>query len=536
MKNRLLSLVSFFKRLFLQPFGQDLSFFIAVLIISSFVEIIYSCIYDKIFIAIYLGMHHFVICYFLTLISGLLQGKIRNLYHIIIYALLFLNSLIDLVCSAIYHNRFCLDYADIIMGTNLNEVLEAIQTYFSFQFVIYFFICLCLVLGLLMVIRRFTPILSLKKQFILLIAVFLSIIFISFNNHKSHWNIVSLGKIQAFMSISTVDLKEYKVNPKLTIVSKATPKNIVLIIGESFSKSHSSLYSYKKRTNPHLDSLRTEGKLYVFENVRTSGLYTIEAFKNIMSTFTSQAADNNILWYKCLTLPEVMHTIGYHTEWISNQSRKGFHDNIITKYAELCDTMIFAGNQYAGQSKSEKDGILIDLVHKAMIDNSKKKNFFVIHMMGSHCAFNIRYPNSFDIFKSKEYEDKPVNQRELLAQYDNSILYNDYVVSSIMNLFKDEESIIIYFPDHGIDVFESTDSYIGHAMKGNSTSCEVASKIPFVIYTSSQYKDKYITECERIKKSRNKKFCTENIIYSLMDILGVKFQDNDDVNIYSLFS
>lgn len=62
-----------------------------------------------------------------------------------------------------------------------------------------------------------------------------------------------------------------------------TSPNVVIIIGESFIKRHSSLYGYNKTTNPNLEKLRQTGNLSVFTDVITTRHGTSEAFKLFLS-------------------------------------------------------------------------------------------------------------------------------------------------------------------------------------------------------------------------------------------------------------
>ena len=40
---------------------------------------------------------------------------------------------------------------------------------------------------------------------------------------------------------------------------------------------------------------------------------------------------------------------------------------------------------------------------------------------------------------------------------------------------------------------------------------------------------------ERMQESVDKQFCTDDLIYALMDIMNIRFHDNKDVDKYSLF-
>ena len=52
-------------------------------------------------------------------------------------------------------------------------------------------------------------------------------------------------------------------------------------------------------------------------------------------------------------------------------------------------------------------------------------------------------------------------KREVIAQYDNALYYNDYIVSGIIDKFRDEETLVIYVPDHGEAVYDEG-GFAGH--------------------------------------------------------------------------
>ena len=145
--------------------------------------------------------------------------------------------------------------------------------------------------------------------------------------------------------------------------------------------------------------------------------------------------------------------------------------------------------------------------------------------MGSHSSFKSRYPQSFSKFTENDYMHYKEHQREKLAAYDNSILYNDSVVYEIMSLFKDKEAVVLYFSDHAIDVYESSDDYISHAKIDNPVSVEAGKRIPFMIYTSSLYRQNFDGMIERIESAVDKPYCTEDLIYTIMDIIAIELEN-----------
>lgn len=70
----------------------------------------------------------------------------------------------------------------------------------------------------------------------------------------------------------------------------ARRKTLVLVIGESTTRQHMSLYGYTRPTTPKLEALR--GQLTVFNEVFASRPYTIEALQQIL-TFADQENPNS---------------------------------------------------------------------------------------------------------------------------------------------------------------------------------------------------------------------------------------------------
>ena len=142
----------------------------------------------------------------------------------------------------------------------------------------------------------------------------------------------------------------------------------------------------------------------------------------------------------------------------------------------------------------------------------------------------------FDIFE-KDYDYLPKHQRKNVAEYDNATLYNDFVVDSILKVFCDKEAIIFYISDHGQDIYYSNDNYCGHGMEANAKSDSIGRDIPFMIYTSSQFKNKFPSIIKKIENSVNNQFNTEDFIYSLLQKkdyeASLKIHKNDTITPFS---
>ena len=208
------------------------------------------------------------------------------------------------------------------------------------------------------------------------------------------------------------------------------------------------------------------------------------------------------------------HKAGYHLTWISNQQQYGAFNNISSGQSLLCDERFFHGGE--GQSM---DMSVVDSYK--LLEKVYSHNLFFFHLYGQHPEFDKRYPATFSRFKPDDY-DVPRNQKNILAAYDNATLYNDSVVAAIISCFKDEDALVIYLADHGLDLFYTDSDYAAHGKPTNPKSDKLARQIPFMIYVSESFRQNHSELASRIIAAKAIPFCTELLIYKLLTFTGYK--------------
>ena len=324
---------------------------------------------------------------------------------------------------------------------------------------------------------------------------------------------------------SFADIEKYEytpTHPQIESSGNTAPAFIVIILGESFAPSHSSLYGYEKLTNPLLENKYEAGNLFIFNRVLSPGTRTADVFRSLLNTYLTDTAMTR-QWFNCTSLIEVMNTAGYHTFWLSNQEENGLITNIPGGHSKICDDAVFYRARY--------DGMLLDYE----VPKTNERNAVFYHLWGQHYLFQERYPKEFDVFNPEDYKNSAKeNQRQTLAYYDNATLYNDFIVNSIIDRYKDSDAVVFYVPDHGLDMFDTDSGYCGHAME-TPESQAIARKIPFMIYLSPLYQELRPEITDRIKNATDRAFCTDRLIYAVMDAASLRFLDNDEVEKYSLF-
>ena len=280
--------------------------------------------------------------------------------------------------------------------------------------------------------------------------------------------------------------------------------NIVVIIGESFSKYHSSLYSYPKATNPKLGEL-AQSNLYVYKDVITLFSYTTSVIKTIYG-ITRYRSDKTFP----PPFPSVLRGAGYRTHLYDQRDYLKEE-----KYQVIWSNMFDTKND----TKIRDD---LDLINS--IDVSKTEpSLYVISLRGQHYTYANRYPESFDRFKKDDYPEVSDKQHaEIIAHYDNATLYNDFVIYSLIRKFMDLEAVVLYFSDHGEEVYDYR-NFMGHGgISEKSKEIKYQIEVPFMIWVSDLYKEHHPCEAEKIKNAVNRPYNTGDLTYLIMDLSGVK--------------
>ena len=511
------------KETLLYPFKKDLVYFLILWILIA----LPNCYSQRnsIGYAVCLAMMYYIMAYVADVVLNLFHWVAKVLKPIVI-VLATLVATLNLYCYIVYDCLLSNDFIQIIGATNPNEAKEYFDTFITWRHIVVLILVLAMSIFIAVMIPKMQK-LKLGKSWIIasgmllvsvaVICLKLGIIKEEFAD-KERWNL-------NFEEV--VALRNHLTHPQLTESDSIHTSHIVIILGESFSSNHSSLYGYGKNTNPLLAEQARKGNLFVFKNVKSPCTHTTKAFKYLLNTYQI-GQESEHPWYESTNLIEAMKNAGYYTAWISNQSEKGMFDNIPSGHARLCDESFFLENE---TDTKRLDGKLIG---KASAKTQNKSMVFY-HLLGQHINFQERYPREYDNFKGTDYTTYAEHQRDVLAYYDNATLYNDFVVNAIMDLYKEQDAVVFYFSDHALDIFDTDPDYFGHARQ-TEASQKQGRIIPFIVYVSPLFQELHSEKVERIKASVNKPFCTDKFIYAVMDVTGYRFANNDDVQKFSLFN
>ncbi|WP_130905614.1 MULTISPECIES: phosphoethanolamine transferase CptA [unclassified Pseudomonas] len=297
------------------------------------------------------------------------------------------------------------------------------------------------------------------------------------------------------------------------------PSTLVLVIGESTNRQRMSLYGYPRKTTPELDKLKDQ--LAVFDNVITPRPYTIEALQQVL-TFADE--DNPDLYLSTPSLVSMMKQAGYKTFWITNQQTMTKRNTMLTTFSQQADEQVYLNNN-RNQNAAQYDGDVIEPFNKALADTAPRK-LIVVHLLGTHMSYQYRYPSTFDKFKDRNGVPAGVRDDQLPTynSYDNAVLYNDFVVSSLIKDYArtDPNGFLLYLSDHGEDVFDSP----GHSTLGRNESKPTAPMytIPFMAWASPKWRE---THDWNFAADLGRPYSSSHLIHTWADLAGLSFDELD---------
>lgn len=314
-----------------------------------------------------------------------------------------------------------------------------------------------------------------------------------------------------------------------TVYEKSDSLNVIFVIGESFIKSHASLYGYPLVTTPNLQLQKEKGNLFAFTDVITPYNYTSMSVKNMMSCNSLGESEK---WFDYPYFPVLFKNAGYNVYFWSNQHEAT--DGSVYEYA----LSSYLYNQKFSDSVYEKtnakpleyDGLLVDDFKKSCIDSLKSpQNLFLFHLSGQHTVFTSRFPQTEehkrftikDIHKEEPYINK--TKLQYIADYDNAILYGDGVLAQMMQLFADWNAVLVFLSDHGEEVYDYRDRMgRSYTDKVDSLYLRYQYEIPFVIWCSDRFKRNYPDVVNNIQEAVTKPFMIDNVCQLLFHLGGLQ--------------
>jgi heptose-I-phosphate ethanolaminephosphotransferase len=264
------------------------------------------------------------------------------------------------------------------------------------------------------------------------------------------------------------------------------------------------IYGYYRETTPLLN--KRKNQLKVFQQVISPNVHTIPALGKILTLENTKDLSKKYNQ----TLVQLFNASGFKTYWLSNQAALGINETSTRRISKISQSDFFTDGNLL-------DEVLLPQLKKILNDKCSKK-FIVLHLMGTHGAYNKRYPSKFEVFKSKPQTIFPSELAyKSINEYDNAILYNDFIVDQIINQIEEKNtySSVLYLADHGDDVYQS----INTACHNEDRATKPMFDIPFIIWMSKKYKE----DRQDLTFNTKRKYNSESLFHSVADLANIDF-------------
>lgn len=420
-----------------------------------------------------------------------------------------------------FNNFLNPSFLEAFLNTNMAESIEFISIYINFKF---FGILIFMIVALILLKIKINIKINNKLNIAFIILIFavcfgndlrraikydfsryINIPFIKFNKELIYTDDILINsKImqESYLKIAN-NHEKLKANENI--------KNIVLIIGESSRRSAYQDYGQGLNTTPNLINIKNK---IIYSDV----IAPYASTNPVMSVLLNFANLDNLSerkFYENLDIINLFKLANYKTFWISNQDYISEWGNNAASVGIMSDFSYFT-NKYMSSSDTlsyaKYDGVLLPIIKNLKLSDN---NFIVIHLLGNHGNYKKRYPKEFAKFNESDIKTN-ISDKKSIAEYYNSILYTDYIIQNIYDIFKNDDSLIIYLSDHAESLYDDkSKSVLGHILD------KITAEIPFIILYSNSFEENHKKLLKDLNKAKDLPFMSDDLIHLICDIAGI---------------
>lgn len=315
-------------------------------------------------------------------------------------------------------------------------------------------------------------------------------------------------------------------------VARADQREIyVVIVGETSRRANWSLFGYSRATTPRLDEIKD--KLFRFGHATANATTTsvsvpITLMRTTAGTLQVSRSERSVI--------SLLKEAGFATYWISNQEPFGPFANSVSAIANEADHVSFPkGAGVIGDNRNDDSNLLSRLDNVLETTRNSGKVAVFLHMHGSHWNYKDRYPPSFEKFPDESNEPRVLPRRhaQLVDEYDNSVLFTNYVIREVIDKLASSNcnAGLIYFSDHGERLFDDGADDIGHGFPIPSRE-EI--EVPLMLWLSESYRRANSAAVKNLEQNAQSAVQLNSVFETIVDLAKIQY-DKRDLSL-SLFS
>jgi lipid A ethanolaminephosphotransferase len=289
----------------------------------------------------------------------------------------------------------------------------------------------------------------------------------------------------------------------------------VIVVGETARAANYSLDGYARETNPAMKAQ----KALNFSQVSSCGTATAVSLPCMFSGYrrTDYSSAKGLARENLL---DVLSHAGVKVDWFDNNTgSKGVADRV---GYEALQTKADPVNCREGDCW---DQVVVDRLKTYLADGPAGNAVVVLHLEGSHGpAYSQRYPPAFAQFQpacgTAQFAD--CSREEIVAAYDNTILYTDHILSEVVDLLKAQgpevSTAMLYMSDHGESLGENG-LYL-HAAP-YFIAPDTQTHVPFLAWLSDGYRDANELDAACLTGEADRPLSHDNLFHTVLGLTDV---------------
>lgn len=447
---------------------------------------------------IYTFFHWALTCFALFLLYYILSIN-KYFFSFTFPILVFVGSLVGFY-SYFYKASLTPMIVDAAFNNDIGTSLDVITP------LLIIIVLICFIFSVIIVIYRFKHIVV-QMPFLHFVGAILSLILLFSINERTtntffqHYPFSLYYNLNEYNNLKA-NKNEIRINPDSTLNYKSEDEvTVVFVIGESLRADHLSLNGYKRKTTPLLEKRKN---VISFSNIYSEFTYTNPSIAHIMSRADSINAERAYTEKSFITQ---FNTSGYYTAWLANQDAASSYYSFMKE----CDTLIYVRPEKSVFTYSS----WLDLDLLSPFDNEllnpDKNKLLILHTIGSHWYYNSHYSDSFKLFNPTT-QSKILSQNsseEIINSYDNTVVYTDYILDSIIKRLEKLNAVLIFLSDHGEALGEGGNwLHAGENEYLKNPAC--------FIWFSNQYQKKFPLKIQSLYENMHRRYRTDFLYHSIL--------------------
>lgn len=295
----------------------------------------------------------------------------------------------------------------------------------------------------------------------------------------------------------------------------------ILFIGESSRYDHWEINGYERNTSPRLSS---QPNLVSYSSVYSQANLTMHSVPLLLTRATAATAD---IQNKEKGLTDAFAEAGYSTAFITRNETTNF----INRTMEDCDYHYAFSQLLDIDFANDCDSYDMDILTKVREARTDTGQMMVLHSLGSHYKYSLRYPVSENVFtpsfgRTDSYRLMNEAHKPLIINaYDNTIHYTDKVLGELINYVDSLQipAVVLYISDHGESFWDDEHKF---SMHGSYIPVEAEYHVPFFVWYSVSYAQQHPDKVQQISVNRDVPITSQVVFHSLLDMADIPIADS----------